>query len=70
MSDHELRSVVCDLIIVLHEQAKQLESLVSHIQGMTSHLPEQKQFSVVASELSELQHRIKLLTVAAHRSTG
>jgi len=60
MTDHELRSVVQDLIGVLQDQAKQIESLVAHIERVTAR-PEQRQFSVVVSELSELQHRVKAL---------
>jgi len=62
MSDAEqLRAVLEDLIDVLHLQAKELEKLVTHVEQQTTSLVYQHQFSLVASELSELHHRIKKL---------
>lgn len=62
MADPELRHVVHDLIAVLHDQAKQLEMLVAHVEQVTSRLPEDHEFNLVASGLSELQRRTRALT--------
>jgi hypothetical protein len=60
MADHEqLRKIVEDLIDVMHLQAKEMEKLVDHIEQATGHLGYQTQFSVIASELSELHIRIR-----------
>jgi hypothetical protein len=56
-----LRDIVEDLINVVHLQAKELEKLVAHVEQVTTHLPYQHQFALVASELSELHQRIKKL---------
>lgn len=61
MADQELRDVVRDLIEVLHDQSKQIETLAIHIQQVAGRLPDQQQLSVVTSELSELRLRIKKL---------
>ncbi len=62
MPDHdELRTIVEDLIQVSHLQAKELEKLVEHVQQVAGRLGDSHQFSVVASELSELLVRIKKL---------
>jgi hypothetical protein len=57
-----LRDIVDDLINVVHLQAKELEKLVAHVEQVTTHLPYQHQFALVASELSELHQRIKKLS--------
>ncbi len=57
----ELRAVVEDLIQVAHLQAKELEKLVDHVQQVAGRLGYSHQFSVVASELSELLVRVKKL---------
>jgi hypothetical protein len=60
MADQEpLRQIIEDLIDVMHLQAKELEKLVDHIEQRAGHLGYQTQFSVIASELSELHVRIK-----------
>jgi hypothetical protein len=56
-----LRAIVEELIEVLHLQAKELERLVTHVEQATRHLAQPHQFSVVVSELSALQHRIRKL---------
>ena len=62
MNDIEaVRKIVEDLIEIMHVQAKQLEKLVVHVEQVTARLSNESQFSVVASELSELQVRIKKL---------
>jgi hypothetical protein len=65
MADHELRRVVHDLIAVLHDQAKQLELLVTHVEQVTRRLPQDQQFNIVASELSELRLRAQALVKGA-----
>jgi hypothetical protein len=62
MADPEqLQAFLADLVEVLHLQAKELEKLVTHVEQQTTRMVEPSQFSVVASELSELHHRIKQL---------
>lgn len=58
----QLHDIVKDLIEVLHLQAKELERLVTHVEQVTSHLPQPPEFSVVASGLSALHRRIEKLT--------
>jgi hypothetical protein len=65
MEDKELRQVVNELIGVLHQQAKELELLVAHVEQVTRRLADDHQFGVVASELSELHHRMKKLTTSS-----
>jgi hypothetical protein len=63
MSQFEpLRKALEDLIDVLHLQAKDLEKLVTAVEQATGRLGYESQLSVVASELSELHHRVKHLT--------
>jgi hypothetical protein len=57
----KLAAIVEDLIAVMHLEARELEQLVAHVEQVTTRLPEASQLSVVTSELSELQHRIKKL---------
>jgi hypothetical protein len=60
MADCEpLRQIVEGLIEVMHLQARELEKLVEHVEQVAGHLGYQPQFSVVVSELSELQVRIR-----------
>ncbi|REK09957.1 MAG: hypothetical protein DWQ37_17810 [Planctomycetota bacterium] len=60
MADEDVRwRIVGDLIDVLRLQAKQIEKLVTHVEQVTTRLPEAHQFSVVVSELSELEVRWK-----------
>jgi len=62
MIDYEqLRKVVEDLVEVMHLQARELEKLVEYIEQGSGHLGYQHQFSVVASELSELHLRVQKL---------
>jgi hypothetical protein len=66
MTDHEpLREIVEDLIAALHVQAKELEKLVDHVERVAGHLGYRPQFSVIASELSELHLRIKKVSQPA-----
>lgn len=60
-SERELLSIVSELIKVLHLQAKETEKLASHLEQTTTRLPAPPQFSVVVSELSALQVRIRKL---------
>lgn len=57
-----LQKIVADLIGVMHMQAKELEKLVEHVQQVAGRLGYQHQFSVIASELSELHVRAQKLT--------
>lgn len=57
----ELRKIVEDLVDVMHTQAKELEKLVAHIEQVAGHVGYRHEFSVVASELSELHLRVKKL---------
>lgn len=52
---NELRAILNDLVEILHLEAKELEKLVTHIEQVTTHLPQPHQFSVVASGLSEFR---------------
>ena len=62
MTDVEqLAAVVEDLVGVLHLQAKELERLVARVEQVTTRLPEASGMTVVASQLSALQLRIKKL---------
>ena len=63
----ELRAIVEDLIQVAHLQAKELERLVDHVQQVAGRLGYSHQFSVVASELSELLVRIKKAGLASEQ---
>ena len=68
MPDYEeLRAIVEDLIQVAHLQAKELERLVDHVQQVAGRLGDSHQFSVVASELSELLVRIKKAGLASEQ---
>ena len=68
MPDYEeLRAIVEDLIQVAHLQAKELERLVDRVQQVAGRLGDSHQFSVVASELSELLVRIKKVGPASEQ---
>ena len=56
-----LRRVVEDLIEVMHLQVKELETLLVDIEQSIGHLSFEPQFSVVASQLAELHHRVQHL---------
>jgi uncharacterized membrane protein YpjA len=62
--DDVLWTIVGDLIDVLRLQAKQIERLVTHVEQVTTHMPEAHQFAVVVSELAELEHRWKTAVAA------
>lgn len=57
----QLTTIVADLIEVLHLQAKEMERLIGHVEQMTTHLGYPNQMPTVASELSDLHHRIQTL---------
>jgi hypothetical protein len=60
MADYDrLWTIVGDLIDVSRLQAKQIERLVTHVEQVTTRMPEAHQFAVIASELAELEHRWK-----------
>jgi len=56
-----LRPIVEDLIRATHLMAKELERLVDLVEQSVSHLGYTPQFSVVASEMTELLARTKKL---------
>ena len=58
-NDRALWKIVGDLIEVSRLQAKQIEKLVTHVEQVTTRMPEAHQFAVVVSELAELEHRWK-----------
>ncbi len=58
-NDRALWKIVGDLIEVSRLQAKQIEKLVTHVEQVTTRMPEVHQFAVVVSELAELEHRWK-----------
>lgn len=57
----ELVAIVNDLVEAMHLQTKELEKLVAHIEQVTTHLPYQHRFSLIASELSAIHQRVKKL---------
>jgi hypothetical protein len=57
--DRALWKIVGDLIEISRMQAKQIEKLVTHIEQVTTRMPEAHQFAVVVSELAELELRWK-----------
>jgi hypothetical protein len=60
MADTEgLWKIVGDLIEISRLQAKQIEKFVTHVEQVTTHMPEAHQFAVVVSELAELENRWK-----------
>jgi hypothetical protein len=62
--DHALWTIVGDLIAISRLQAKQIENLVTHVEQVTTRMPEAHQFSVIVSELSELENRLKSAVAA------
>lgn len=62
--DEELRLVVEELIRVMHEQARELETLVDHLAQSAGRLPDRGDLSVVRSELAALHVRAKKLVAA------
>jgi hypothetical protein len=64
VDDDVLWTIVGDLIDVLRLQAKQIEKLVTHVEQVTTRMPEGHQFAVVVSELAELEHRWKTAVAA------
>ena len=59
--DEALRKIVESLIEAVHLQSKELEKLVEHLEQVARPLGYRPQFSVIASELSELHIRVKHL---------
>lgn len=59
-----LWKIVGDLIEISRLQAKQIEKLVTHVEQVTTSMPEAHQFAVVVSELAELEHRFKTAAAA------
>jgi hypothetical protein len=62
MADTEqIRTLLEDLMEVLHLQAKEFERLIAHVERQTAHLGYRNQLPLVVSELSELHQRVKNL---------
>jgi hypothetical protein len=60
MVDYDvLWKIAGDLIDISRVQAKQIEKLVTHVEQVTTRMPEAHQFAVVVSELAELENRWK-----------
>jgi hypothetical protein len=57
----QLAALVEELIAVLQLQTRELEKVITHVEQVTTHLPEANQLSVVQSELTALHVRIKRL---------
>ena len=64
--DEELRVVVEGLIRVMHEQSRELETLVDHLAQAVGRVPDQGDLSVIRSELAALHVRAKKLVAVAH----
>ena len=62
--ERQLNTALADLIGVLHQQAQELERLISHVEQQTARLPYRSRMSEVLSELSELRHRVRSLAEA------
>ena len=57
----QLEAIVTDLIEILHQQARVLEKMASHIEQVTTRLPEAGELSAVRSGLTALELRVKKL---------
>ncbi|MCI0465341.1 MAG: hypothetical protein L0Z62_51120 [Gemmataceae bacterium] len=57
----KLAAVVEELVEVLQLQARDLERLITHVEQVTTRLPEANELSVVRSELAALHVRLKQL---------
>jgi polyhydroxyalkanoate synthesis regulator phasin len=66
MNVDKLAAVVDDLIEVLHLQARELENLITHVEQVTVHLPEESEMSVIRSSLTGLHQQIKKLRGTDH----
>lgn len=65
MVEHDgLWQIVGDLIEISRLQAKQIEKLVTHVEQVTTRMPESHQFAVIVSELAELENRWKSAVAA------
>jgi hypothetical protein len=62
--DEELRLVVEDLVRVMHDQTRGLESLVEHLGQAVGRLPDAADLSIARSELAALHVRAKKLVAA------
>ncbi|HLI75773.1 MAG TPA: hypothetical protein VKV02_02415 [Acidobacteriaceae bacterium] len=57
----QLAAVVEELVGVLQVQARDLERLITHVEQVTTRLPESNELAVVRAELAALHVRIKKL---------
>lgn len=66
----QLGRIVEDLVGVMHLQARELEKLVERVEQVAGRLGDAHQFSVIASELSELHVRIRKLVETTEAAAG
>ncbi len=66
MNVEELAAVVDELIEVLHLQARELEKLITHVEQVTVHLPEESEMAVILSSLTGLHQRVKKFRGVEH----
>jgi hypothetical protein len=64
MKVDQLAGVVEELIHILRLQTRELEKLLVQREQMTTHPDPENQINLVASELRELQERIRRLRIA------
>lgn len=55
----DVAGALSDLIDVMHLQARELEKLTAHLERQTGQMPDRPRLSLVLSELSELQVRMR-----------
>jgi hypothetical protein len=55
----QLAAIVEELIAVMQIQARELESLITHVEQVTTRLPEASELSVIRSELASLHVRAR-----------
>ena len=60
-NSRSVAAILDELIDVLHEQAKELERLIVHVEGATSPLPTSSNMPIVVSRLSALHQEVKKL---------
>ena len=62
--DHALWTIVGDLVETSRLHEKQIENLVTHVEQVTTHMPEAHHLSVIVSELAESENRWKTALAA------
>lgn len=61
MKTEQLAVVVDELIEILYLQARELEKLITHVEQVTAHVPEESEISVIRSSLTGLHLRLRKL---------